>query len=435
MPSLGADMDSGTVTRWLVGPGDAVRRGDIVAIIETDKADVEVEIFQDGTIEELLVPEGAEAAVGAPLALVDETITPASGAPSAPSGPAAAEPTAPAEPAAREAAPPARPAATEAAVPAGPAAVEPPAPEPAHRARRPRRARAGPTGSTGNGRRGRVSPRARRLGAERGVDPGAIGGTGPGGAVTGRDVEREIPGPAVEAGAPQTEARPPTAAGDRSAAMRTAIARAMARSKREIPHYYLASDIDFSRARGFLDLRNEARPATERVLPAALLLKATALAVRELPELNGHWVVDEYRPSAAVHVGVAISLRGGGLVAPAIHDTDTLSLAELMAALRDVVARARAGSLRSSEMSDPTITVTNLGDQGAQLVHGVIYPPQVALVGFGAIAERPWAADGMLGVRPVVTATLAADHRASDGARGARLLELVDRNLQRPEEL
>jgi pyruvate dehydrogenase E2 component (dihydrolipoamide acetyltransferase) len=217
--------------------------------------------------------------------------------------------------------------------------------------------------------------------------------------------------------------------------MRTVIARAMAASKREIPHYYLAADLDFSRARAFLDARNAARPVTERVLPAAVLLKATALAVRDVPELNGYWVDDAPQPSDAVHVGVAVSLREGGLVAPAIHDTDSKTLDELMAALRELVNRARSGRLRASELSDPTVTVTNLGERGAQLVHGVIYPPQVALVGFGAITDRPWAVDGLIGVRPIVTATLAADHRASDGARGARLLELIDRSLQEPEEI
>jgi pyruvate dehydrogenase E2 component (dihydrolipoamide acetyltransferase) len=216
--------------------------------------------------------------------------------------------------------------------------------------------------------------------------------------------------------------------------MRAAIARSMARSKREIPHYYLATDVDFSTARAFLDARNAERPVAERLLPAALLLKATARAVRDAPEFNGHWV-DGLRPSTAVHLGVAISLRDGGLVAPAIHDADERSLDELMAALRDLVGRARTGSLRASEMSDPTITVTSLGDQGVRLVHGVIYPPQVALVGFGAITERPWVEEGMIGIRPVVTVTLAADHRASDGARGSRFLADVDGWLGRPGEL
>jgi pyruvate dehydrogenase E2 component (dihydrolipoamide acetyltransferase) len=170
------------------------------------------------------------------------------------------------------------------------------------------------------------------------------------------------------------------------------------------------------------------------VLPAALLLKATALAAREVPALNGFWH-DGFEPAPAVHLGVAVSLRGGGLLAPAIHDADQLSLDDMMRALRDLVERARAGRLRSSEMSDPTLTVTNLGDQGADEVHGVIYAPQVALVGFGRILERPWASGGMLGVRPTVRATLAADHRASDGHEGSRLLAAIDRLLQAPEAL
>jgi pyruvate dehydrogenase E2 component (dihydrolipoamide acetyltransferase) len=208
----------------------------------------------------------------------------------------------------------------------------------------------------------------------------------------------------------------------------------MGRSKRDIPHYYLATTIDLSAALSWLADANASRPVTERVLTAALLLNATALAVHEVPVMNGFWD-DGFRPSAAVHPGVAISLRGGGLVAPAIHDADQLSLDSLMAALRDLVQRTRAGTLRSSEMSDPTITVTNLGDQGAEEVFGIIYPPQVALVGFGTIVERPWTAEGMLGVRPTVRATLAGDHRVSDGHDGARFLAAIDRRLQTPEAL
>jgi pyruvate dehydrogenase E2 component (dihydrolipoamide acetyltransferase) len=179
---------------------------------------------------------------------------------------------------------------------------------------------------------------------------------------------------------------------------------------------------------------NDRRTVSERLLPAALLLKATAKAAREFTALNGFWE-DGFRPSAAVHLGVAVSLRGGGLVAPAIHDADQLALGDLMGTLRDLVARSRKGQLRSSEMADPTITVTNLGDQGVDEVHGVIYPPQVALVGFGRIAERPWARDGLIGARPLVRATLAGDHRASDGLVGARFLATIDRLLQTPEEL
>jgi pyruvate dehydrogenase E2 component (dihydrolipoamide acetyltransferase) len=448
MPSLGADMDAGTITEWLVHPGDAVHRGDIVAVVDTDKADVEVEIFEDGVVEELLVAEGSEVAVGTPLARIG-----AAGAEPSVAPPAAGRPEPPPEPSSEPAptrwrAP--RPAAhvspvvrrlaaelgvdlanlsgtgkgggitradveRAAGAPAArPVAAAPPEPPPAPPSARSTR---------------RASPRARRLASERGIDLEATTPTGPSGAVVGADVERAEP-----------PARRPTVARagratDKAAGMRAAIARAMARSKREIPHYYLATQIDFSRARAHLLERNEPRPVTERVLPAALLLKATAIGVRSTPELNGFWVDDEYQPSDAVHLGVAISLRGGGLVAPAIHDADDRTLDDLMAALRDLVTRARAGSLRASEMSDPTMTVTNLGEQGVETVYGVIYPPQVALVGFGSIVERPWAADGMVGAHPTVTATLAGDHRASDGASGARLLNVIDRLLQEPEGL
>ena len=217
--------------------------------------------------------------------------------------------------------------------------------------------------------------------------------------------------------------------------MRDAIGALMARSKREIPHYYLEREIDFSRSLAWLREANLARGVNDRLLPSVLLLRAVALAVTEMPELNGFWIDGAFQPADHVHLGVAISLRGGGLIAPALHDTDRKSLDEVMAGVRDLVQRARAGRLRSSEMSDPTITVTNLGDRGVDLVHGVIYPPQVALVGFGAVRERPWAVDGMLTVRPIVSATLAADHRASDGHAGSRLLTLIDRRLQKPEEL
>jgi pyruvate dehydrogenase E2 component (dihydrolipoamide acetyltransferase) len=217
--------------------------------------------------------------------------------------------------------------------------------------------------------------------------------------------------------------------------MRLAIGALMARSKREIPHYYLQTLIDMSRALSWLGEENLRRPVPDRLLPSALLLSAVAGAVAATPAMNGFWVDGAFRPGDGVHLGVAISLRGGGLIAPALHDADRKSLDELMAGLRDLVARARTGGLRSSEMSDPTITVTNLGEQGVDLVHGVIYPPQVALIGFGGIRERPWAADGMIGVRPVVIATLAADHRASDGHAGSRFLTLIDHRLQEPEEL
>jgi pyruvate dehydrogenase E2 component (dihydrolipoamide acetyltransferase) len=209
----------------------------------------------------------------------------------------------------------------------------------------------------------------------------------------------------------------------------------MARSKREIPHYYLATTIDMTAAMAWLEEENRRRPVAERLLPAVLLMKATALALAAVPELNGTYGEDGFRPSESVHLGWAIALRGGGLIAPGIHDAETKSLGELMAALRDLVQRARKGGLRSSELSDSTITVTSLGDQGVDSVQGVIFPPQVAIVGFGTVVTRPWVVDGEVVARPVITATLSADHRVSDGHRGALFLQALDRHLQEPEKL
>jgi pyruvate dehydrogenase E2 component (dihydrolipoamide acetyltransferase) len=217
--------------------------------------------------------------------------------------------------------------------------------------------------------------------------------------------------------------------------MRKAIAAAMSRSKREIPHYYLSETTPMQVATAWLQQRNEGLPITERILPAVLLLKAVALALRRTPELNGFFHDGQFQPSVAVHAGVAISLRGGGLVAPAIHDVATKPLEQLMRELADLVKRARAGSLRSSEMSDPTLTITNLGEQSVESVFGVIYPPQVALVGFGSIVSRPWVVDGTILAQPVVRVTLAADHRASDGHRGALFLVELRELLQRPQSL
>jgi pyruvate dehydrogenase E2 component (dihydrolipoamide acetyltransferase) len=239
----------------------------------------------------------------------------------------------------------------------------------------------------------------------------------------------------VEKAATPRTAAPAAPAVDRVAEMRKAIAAAMSRSKREIPHYYLAESIPMQRAQDWLAAENARRPLTGRILMAAVQLKAVALALSAFPDLNGTWQEGVYQPSAAVHTGVAISLRQGGLVAPGIHDVQDLAIDALMAKLADLVKRARAGSLRSSEFSDPTITVSNLGDTGVEATYPIIYPPQVAIVGFGRMAVRPWVEGAGVVARPVVVATLSADHRVSDGHRGAAFLAELSRRLQEPEKL
>ena len=401
LPSLGADMDEGTLLTWHVKPGDSVKRGQVVAVVDTSKAAVDVEIWHDGVVSALLVQPGEKVPVGTVLATVLEP-----GEVAAPPATGVTEPA---------------PAAAAVVAPAQVAAME----------------RLAEPEKVSVGGRHPVSPSARRRAKELGIDPDTVRGTGAHGSVTLADIEATAH--AGEAAAPvaavATTQPSPTVAADRQKEMRKAIAAAMSRSKREIPHYYLSETIPMQAATAWLQHRNEGLPITERILPAVLLLKAVALTLQRTPELNGFYRDGQFQPSTAVHAGVAISLRGGGLVAPAIHDVGAKPLEQLMRELADLVKRARAGSLRSSEMSDPTITVTNLGDQGAQAVFGVIYPPQVALVGFGCIVARPWVQDGEVRALPVVCATLAADHRASDGHRGALFLVELRELLQRPQSL
>ena len=439
MPSLGADMDAGTLVEWRVAPGDVVRRGDIVAVVDTEKSAIEVEVFDSGVVEELLVDEGAHVSVGTPLARIRAPV------PAVPAAEVAAPSTA-AEPAVATR----PPVSAEAPAPVPPARSEARAAAPAHSPLVRRLARthgidlatvagSGPAGevtradveqAVAHGRRPRMSPYARRLLAGSGIDATQVRGTGLHGMIVARDVAA-LSGPAAPA-----PAGPEAPGGaDRRSAQQRVTAALMARSKREIPHYYLRTDIDLTRATTWLADRNAQRPITERVLPSALLLKAAAVAAAQAPDMNGHWVDGAFRPADEVRLGVAISQRGGGLIAPAIAGADALSVDDLMAALRQLIAAARAGTLRSSHMIEPTITVTNLGDQGADVVHGVIYPPQVALVGFGRIAARPWVVDGDVTARTAVIATLAADHRVSDGHRGGRFLATVDRLLQEPAQL
>jgi pyruvate dehydrogenase E2 component (dihydrolipoamide acetyltransferase) len=267
-----------------------------------------------------------------------------------------------------------------------------------------------------------------------GVALDQVRGSGPGGVVRAEDVRRAAA--AAQTGKVESQRAIQAPAREASTeAMRATIAALMAKSKREVPHYYLTEQIDLGPAMAWLHDRNRALSVPERILPAALLLKAAARAAAEVPELNGFWLDGRFAGQDVVHLGVAISLRGGGLVAPAIHNADTMAVPALMAAMRDLVARTRAGRLRRAELVDATITVSSVGDQGAESILGVIYPPQVALVGFGRVVERPWACDGMIGVRPVVTASLSADHRATDGSTGSRYLQVLTRLLQRPEEL
>lgn len=382
MPSLGPDMESGTLVQWRIKPGDAVKRGDIVALVETDKGIIDVEIFSDGIVERLLVAEGAHVPVGSVLAQLNGGEVP-------PGAAAVRE---------IEVAPP--------AVPAPSVTV-------------PATAETAPTVAT---HRRKISPAARARARELGVDPDRVTGTGMGGAITIDDVVQAAQSAKPVAHEPAHD-------------MRQIIARAMSRSKREIPHYYLSLICSFANARVFLDRHNATAEIESRLLPSAVLLKAVAQAAKAMPEFNGFYKDDAFQTSADVHVGMAIAMRGGRLVAPAILNADSKSLAVVMTELRDLATRVRGGHMRATELSMPTITVTSFAEEDVDSVIPVIYPPQVAIVGIGTIRERPWVVDGQVRAESTVPISLAADHRVTDGRAGARFLGAIRNALQAPEQL
>jgi pyruvate dehydrogenase E2 component (dihydrolipoamide acetyltransferase) len=357
MPALGADMEAGTLVEWRKKPGDAVARGDIVAVVDTEKGAIEIEVFDDGVIDRTVVETGQKVPVGTVLAIIR-----GSGETPATSGLTAAP-------------------------------------------------------------RARVSPAARKRAQELQVDVASVDGRGADGSITVADVERAAARRRVSETTPE-----------RRTAMRAAIGAAMTRAKREIPHLYLSTTVELTRLLAWLGTENQRRPVTERLLPAVLFIKAAARACVDVPALNGFWTERGFEPGPGVHVGCAIALRGGGLVAPALHDVERKTLDTLAAEFGDLVKRARAGGLRSSEMGG-TITVTNLGDLGVESAYAIIYPPQVAIVGFGRIVERPWVVEGRIEARSVVTVSVSADHRATDGREAGLFLAAIDRALQAPESL
>jgi pyruvate dehydrogenase E2 component (dihydrolipoamide acetyltransferase) len=462
-------MDAGTLYEWFVKPGQVVKRGDLIGSVETDKGVIDMETFDEGVVGDLLIEPGTRVPVGmviahiipageaAPAAVarpeavpdiaaaVSSVVRETAAPPSVPAPlPAGGHERARVSPAARKLA---GELGVDLAAVAGtgrdgaihladvqlaaaqkrPAAVAPPAPKAeAIEAREPK-----------------CTPVARRMAEELGVDLRGISGTGPHGEIGRHDIEQVVaarlkapppPSPLPPAAAPK-ETPPKGEPADFQSAMRRAIAAAMSKSNREIPHYYLETRLDMSVPLRWLEGENAKRSLAERILPVVMLIKATAKALVDVPELNGYWREDHFEASESIHIGFAIAMRQGGLVTPAIHDADMLSLDELMAAMRDIITRTRGGRLRSSELTDATITLTSLGDTGVEKVYGVIYPPQVALVGFGKIMDQPWAENGMVGVRPILAATLAGDHRASDGRRGAQFLTALEKHLQKPEEL
>ena len=385
MPSLGADMEAGTLVEWRKKPGDTVKRGDIIAEVETQKGLIEIEVFDEGVIGELLIKEGAKIPVGTVMALIN------------PSGTALEK---------KEITP------EQTAI-----AIQPTEEKTIEKVKE----------EKSEARTIKASPLAKRMAAENNIDLSQIQGTGEEGAITKEDVENAIAqkekiANSEEKNIPQVQA------------IRSAVAAAMSKSNREIPHYYLEKRIDMTKALAWLGETNHKLPIQKRLLPAALLIKSVAQSLVDFPNLNASWD-NGLQLKKEINIGFVVSLRGGGIIIPTIHNANLKNTSEIMEALNDIIPRARAMKLRSSDLSDSTITITSLGEGGADVVFGVIYPPQVAIIGFGGSSQQAVVENGMLGIRHVFTVTLAGDHRATDGLTGSDFLVTLNKHLQNPESL
>jgi len=380
MPSLGADMESAILMEWLVKEGDKVTKGQVIAEIETSKGVIEIEVFEDGVVEKLLVEEETECKVGIPLAIITSDV--------------------------QEIKKTIEEEIKEEVV------VE-------DVKKKPEIKKVIETKEE----RLKVSPAARKRAEELGIDLTKVSPKN--GVIQLAQLE---PTQILKVEVPKKTV-------DKKESMRQAIAAAMSLSNAEIPHYYLSTSINMTPALEYLKALNKERSIKDRILPVALLIRAVTLALKKVPQLNGFWIDGSHQISEEIHPGIAIALRKEGLMTPALLNAADKNLNETMESLSDLISRTRGGKLRSSEINKQTITITNLGDLGVESVYGVIYPPQLAVIGLGAIIDKPWAEGDTLSVRKVMKATLAGDHRATDGRVGALFLEKLNQFLQNPKEL
>ena len=408
MPRLSDTMEEGRIGRWLKREGESFREGDVIAEIETDKATMEFQAYDDGTVLRIIVDDGETAPLGAPIAIVGE---------------AGEEVEAPAE----------QPAEPEPAtsVPGTNVAAAPPAPAP-----------------QGNGKAEvlRVSPIARRMADAAGLDLRSLAGkgSGPDGRIVKADVERAIGSGTAEHAAPEQPvpaATPATGPGVLPAEgdevrelspMLKAVARRMTESKTTVPHFYVSTEIDMTRALALRKELNEAlADSGEKVSVNDLILRACAQALVQHPQAHRSYVDGRHVYHAHAHVGIAVALDDG-LIVPVLRDADTKSLRQIAAEARDLAERARAGKLRQPEIEGGTFTVSNMGMLGVSGFSAIINPPESAILAVSATTQRPVIRDGAVVPGDVMSVTLSCDHRACSGADGARLLQTVKRHLEAP---
>ena len=449
MPQMGYDMHEGKVVRWLKKEGEEVTRGEVIAEIETDKATVEYEAYTGGVMAKIVAEEGIAIPVGgliavmtapgeaipediltdAAIALAADSPAPAAAAVQALEGPISAA-AASADTEEVRASPLARRLAkergfdlatitgtgpggriTEADIPEQGAAVAPAAL------------------ASSNGYI-KASPLAKRLARERGIDLATLTGTGPG----GRVIEADVPEHAVPAAAESVAPATLVSENVELSRMRQAIARVTSDSKRDAPHFYVAIDVDMTKAMSFRRDLNDELDAENRVSVNDLIVKASAIAIGRHPKFNSFFRDDHLQMNAAINVGIAIALESG-LIVPGVNGCESKSLVEIAAASRDLVSRANSGTLRNDEYSGTTFSVSNLGAFDIESFTAIIFPPHAAILAVGTVKEQPVVRDGELAIAQIMKATLSTDHRVADGAEAAQFLVEIKKLLQNPISL
>jgi pyruvate dehydrogenase E2 component (dihydrolipoamide acetyltransferase) len=403
MPRLSDTMEEGTIASWLKKPGEQVNKGDVIAQIETDKATMDLTAFEAGTLQEILAPEGTTVPIGKAVARIG-------------SGPAADSKAPPSQ----EASSP--PAAQETG------SVEPKTDE----AREPAPAR----GTESADGKVRASPMARHIASEHGLDLSRISGSGPQGRVIRADVEAALSTPSREAPQPTAAPAPAAEGADDErvslSQMRRTIARRMAESTRTVPHFFLTTSVDATEMASLRKQINEqAADAGIKITFNDMLVKGVALAIRKVPQVNVSFAEDSLIQHKRVHIGVAVATERG-LIVPVIRDVDQKSIGQIGRESRDLAERANSGKLQPSDYSGGTFTVSNLGMFGVEQFNAVINPPEAAILAVGAIIREPVEHDGQIVVRDRMKLTLSVDHRALDGAIGARYLQALKQLLEKP---
>lgn len=451
MPQLGYDMREGTVVRWIKQEGDPVAPNEVIAEIETDKAVVEFKPTTGGVLRRIIAGEGQAIPVGNLIAVIaapDETLPDDLAAPSPAPQPQTAPPPSTAAPT-----PQPTPAAAAGEVRASPIA------------RRLARERGVDlTAVTGTGPAGRIieadilaaaeaataaaiagripaSPIARRLAREHGLDLATINGTGPGGRIIEADITAAIAQPAPSQPAPEpAPAAPPQPALPDAATradlsrMRQTIANVTSASKREAPHFYVASDIDMTAAMSLRREINDELPPAARVSVNDLIVKASALAIGKHPKFNSFYRGDYLQMNPSVNIGIAIALESG-LIIPGIPQCENKTLTQIAAASRDLIDRANHGALQAEEYAGTTYSVSNLGMFDIDSFTAIIFPPHAAILAVGAVKEQPIARNGQLAITQIMKTTLSVDHRVADGAEAAQFLTEIKRLLEKPVNL